>query len=87
MFGTVNGEQLVRGQRHELVTEDGVRFSAVSIGVSVSKGTPLAAFEGVEGLPAGATHVMGCPVTGKRRFLSVPLSYLSTPRPRMFFDA
>jgi|GEM_PF-2818950 len=84
MFGTVNGEQLIRGQRHEMVTEDGVTFSAVSMGVAVKQGTVLVAFEGVEGVEGS---VEGHKITGKRRFLSMPLSELATPRPRMFFDA
>lgn len=77
-YTTSNGEQLIRGQRHTIIGTDGTQFEGQSIGVSVSKGVLYAAFEAVDG---------DVPTTGKRRFYNIPLAALTSPRPRMFFDA
>ena len=71
-YGTIDGAQLVRGKRQELVGTDGTRFTGINMGLSVGGGITRVEFESVEGDVATTT---------KRRFFS-SLTQLSTPRPR-----
>lgn len=77
-FTTDDGAQLVRDQRHTIVSTDGSTFSGVSRGLAVEAGVVYAMFSGVTG---------DLPAKGKDRWGRIPLTALTSPRPRMFWDA